>query len=180
MGSARLPRLTVREGSRGVSLYSKRHNEFNRRFPKIVRAVAELKQASILDGEIVALDEEGKPRFEWLVNRGPQKGVIVYCVFDLLSLDGKDLRQVPLARPKERLERLLKNHPRLIYVEHIERKELAMFAGSLALGLEGYRSEGREKPLCRRSTPDLALAEDQESRSPRPGEGRVSHSKYSL
>jgi bifunctional non-homologous end joining protein LigD len=75
-----------------VRLYSRRHNDFKKRFRPIADALAELKPTAILDGEIVALDEEGKPRFEWLVNRGPQKGTLIYDVFDLLSLDGVDFR----------------------------------------------------------------------------------------
>lgn len=50
----------------------------------IAQALAELKTQATLDGEIVALDETGFPRFEWLVNRGPQKGTFIYYVFDLL------------------------------------------------------------------------------------------------
>ena len=44
--------------------------------------------------------EEGRPRFEWLVNRAPQRGTVIYYVFDLISLDGKDLRQMPLENRK--------------------------------------------------------------------------------
>jgi bifunctional non-homologous end joining protein LigD len=62
----------------------------------------------ILDGEIVALDEHGHPRFEWLVNRGKQKGVLVYYVFDLLRLGDKDLRFEPLSRRKSLLQKLLR------------------------------------------------------------------------
>ena len=81
----------------------------------------------------MALDEQGHPRFEWLVNRGPQKGTLIYYVFDLLSLDGKDLRQLPLEKRKARSAKLLKNHPLLLYVDHEETNGLAMFAGALAL-----------------------------------------------
>ena len=79
----------------------------------------------------------GFPRFEWLVKRGPQKGTLIFYVFDLLSLDGKDLRQLPLVKRKPRLERPIKNHPRLVYVDHVEGAGFAMFAGALALKLEG-------------------------------------------
>ena len=80
------------QGNRGtrprrpVNLYSRNQRDFRKRFPLIVEALAELKRPVILDGEIVALDERGHPRFEWLVNRGPQKGTLVYYVFDLLKL----------------------------------------------------------------------------------------------
>jgi ATP-dependent DNA ligase len=58
-------------------------------------------------------------------------------VFDLLSVDGKDLRQLPLAKRKARLAKVLHSHPRLLYVDHVEANGLAMFAGAMALGLEG-------------------------------------------
>ena len=86
------------DGQGAVKLYSRNQNDFKKRFPPIAQALAELGRPTILDGEIVALDEEGHPRFEWLVNRGPQRGTLVYYVFDLLSLDGKDLRQLPLGK----------------------------------------------------------------------------------
>ena len=74
-----------------VSLYSRNQKDFEKRFPPIAQALAELGRPTIVDGEIVALDEKGHPRFEWLVNHGStQKGTLVYYVFDLLSLDGKD------------------------------------------------------------------------------------------
>src|SRR5688572_30443865 len=81
------------DGARGVKLYSRRQNSFNRRFPEIAHNLEGLKRSAVLDGEIVALDESGHPRFEWLMNRGPQRGILVYFVFDLLFLDRKDLRQ---------------------------------------------------------------------------------------
>jgi bifunctional non-homologous end joining protein LigD len=71
------------------------------------------------------------------VNRGPQKGTLVYYVFDLPKLGDVDLRGEPLHRRKKHLEKLVKGNCRLSYVDHIEREGVAMFAGALALGLEG-------------------------------------------
>jgi len=113
------------DGAGGVKLYSRRHNDFKRRFPPIVDALATLKSPTILDGEIVALDESGTSLFEWLVNRGQQKGTLVYYVFDCLMLSGQHLRQQPLHKRKEKLKRILKNQPRLLYVDHMEREGLA-------------------------------------------------------
>src|SRR5262245_13261436 len=81
---------TDREG--GVRLYSRRDNDFKKRFPLIAEALAGLKTQAVFDGEIVALDETGHPRFEWLVNRGPQRGTLVYYIFDLLMLGDADFR----------------------------------------------------------------------------------------
>ena len=61
-------------------------------------------------------------------------------------LDGKDLRQLPLLQRKQRLARLLTGHPRLLDVEHIDNDGLAMFAGALALGLEGIVAKDAKSP----------------------------------
>lgn len=58
------------DGQGAVKLYSRNQNDFKKRFPPIAQALTELGRPTILDGEIVALDEQGHPRFEWLVNRG--------------------------------------------------------------------------------------------------------------
>jgi bifunctional non-homologous end joining protein LigD len=87
-------RAIAEKDKQGVRLYSRNQNDFKKRFPVIAQAVSALDNV-ILDGEIVALDEHGHPRFEWLVNRGPQKGVMVFYVFDLLRLGDKDLRSEP-------------------------------------------------------------------------------------
>jgi len=138
--------IAERDHAGHISLYSRRHNEFNKRFPPIVDALAKLKRPFILAGEIVALDEHGHPRFEWLVNRGPQKGTLIYYLFDLLMLHGKDLRQLPLVKRKQRLARLVTGHPRLFAVEHIANDGVAMFAGALALGLEGIVAKDSKSP----------------------------------
>ena len=90
-------RAIAEEDKLGIRLYSRKHNDFNKTFPTIAHAVKALDNV-ILDGEICTLDEHGHPRFEWLVNRGPQKGTIVYYVFDLLRLGDKDLGSQPLYR----------------------------------------------------------------------------------
>ena len=112
-----------------LKLYSRRHNDFTKRLPPIADALRELKKQAIFDGEICALDNNGFPRFEWLVNRGRQKGTLVYYIFDLLKLGDVDLRGEPLRKCKRLLARFLGNHQRLIYVDHMEREGLAMFAG---------------------------------------------------
>src|SRR4030095_17028596 len=120
-----------------------------KRFPTITHELEGVTRSAVLDGEIVALDETGHPRFEWLVNRGPQRGTLVYYIFDLLRLGDADFRTEPLCNYKRKklLEKVLKGcSPRLLYVEHIQREGLAMFAGALALGLEGMVAKDRQSP----------------------------------
>lgn len=129
----------------GVRLHSRNQKDFTKRFPVIAQAVSALDNVT-LDGEIVALDENGHPRFEWLVNRGPQKGTIVYYVFDLLQLGDKDLRSEPLLRRKSLLQKLLRKNDTLRYVDHITTEGLAMFSGAFALGMEGIVAKDPGSP----------------------------------
>jgi len=123
-----------------VALYSRNHNHFKKRFPVIAEVLAELKRPAILDGAIVALDARGFPHFEWLVNRGKQKGTLVYYVFDLLSLDGTDWRWRPLIERKKRLSRLVDSlrSPCLMYVDQFEDKGRSMFGWVLGMTWRGW------------------------------------------
>jgi len=138
-------RAIAAKDNAGVRLYSRNQNDFTKRFPVIAQAVSALDNV-ILDGEIVALDEHGHPRFEWLVNRGTQKGVLVYYVFDFLRLGDKDLRSEPLSRRKSLLHKLLRKNDTLRYVDHITTEGVATFAGALALGLEGIVAKDAASP----------------------------------
>jgi bifunctional non-homologous end joining protein LigD len=131
-------RTTAELDGDGVSLYSRRLNSFNGRFSPIATSLEVLGHTAVLDGEIVALDEAGHPRFEWLFHRGKGgKGQLVYFVFDLLYLDGTDLRREPLHRRKSRLKRIIRKLPHVIYVDHVEEHGEEFFALASKLGLEG-------------------------------------------
>ena len=67
-------------------------------------------------------------------------------MFDLLSVDGNDLRGLPLEKRKARLAKVLHGHPRLLYADHVETNGLAMFAGAMALGLEGVVAKDAKSP----------------------------------
>ena len=93
-------------------------------------------------GEIVSSDEDGHSRFEWLVNRGPQRRTLIYYVFDLLMLDGKDPRHLPVSSLPMRCLRFMRGHPRLLEVEHIERDGLYVrWPSTTACRLNGRCSE---------------------------------------
>ena len=100
-----------------------------------------------LDGEVVALDNEGHSRFEWLFARNRQrKGRLVYYVFDLLFLDGQDLRALPLHRRKALLKRVLRNLPGVLYVDHIEEHGKEFFRLASEKGLEGIVAKDVQSP----------------------------------
>jgi ATP-dependent DNA ligase len=73
-------------------LWSRNGKDFVRRFPEIAKAVASLPEDTAIDGEIVALDADGKPSFALLQGSGTAAAPVVFYVFDLLILRGKDLR----------------------------------------------------------------------------------------
>jgi bifunctional non-homologous end joining protein LigD len=105
-------------------------------------------QQAIVDGEVVALDEDGRPDFPLLQTKLGQKGAsgLVYQAFDLLYLDGRLLLEVPLEDRKRLLRSVLKEHPRVRYAAHVEREGKAFFAAAQATGLEGILAKLRRSP----------------------------------
>lgn len=124
--------------SKRVRLYSRNQKSFEDKFAPIVRALREFAQEAVLDGEIVALDEKGRAQFQLLQNyQKTGVGNLVYYVFDLLYLDGRDLRNVPLKERKELLRGIIGNSPSLRYSDHIEDEGIAFFKSAVRSGLEG-------------------------------------------
>ena len=89
-------RVIARKDGARVRLYSRPGNDLTDRFPLIVEALAGLRSRSvILDGEAVACDENGMPSFDRLRHRRHDASVFLYA-FDLIELNGDDLRRDPL------------------------------------------------------------------------------------
>jgi bifunctional non-homologous end joining protein LigD len=135
----------VQRGS--VRLYSRNHVSLKERFPFIADALTRLGHDAVLDGEIVILDEQGRAQFQFLQNyRGPRKGVLVYYVFDLLYLDGYDLRTLPLVRRKELLTSIIKNLPNVRVSEHIAEHGTAFFDAVAKRQVEGIVAKLAKSP----------------------------------
>src|SRR5438874_7045687 len=81
-----------------VSLRSRNDNDFNERYPAVVKALGKLPDNTVVDGEIVAFDQEGRPSFNALQNFGSAPAPVVFYVFDVLVLSGRDLRREPLQK----------------------------------------------------------------------------------
>ena len=120
-----------------IILYSRRGNILNRKFPYIAVALHSLPDETILDGEIVALDEQGRSDFNLLQNFRSAESKIHYYVFDILALKGRDLSQQPLSSRREILAKTLKSN------EHISTSPAQIGAADKILafakahGLEG-------------------------------------------
>jgi len=88
-----------------LHLRSRNDNDFSRRYPAVLRGLAKLPDETVIDGEIVALDEEGRPSFNALQNSIGSETSVVFYVFDLIVLSGRDMSAEPLTARRELLER---------------------------------------------------------------------------
>lgn len=124
-----------------VSLYSRNHHAFNALFPSVVQQLSKLKVQAILDGEIVILDAQGKSEFQLMQNyQKTHQGALYYYVFDILYLNGKDLRELPLIKRKQLLKDLLSSSKELSlirYSDHILGKGIKFFNAAKNKHLEG-------------------------------------------
>jgi DNA ligase D-like protein (predicted ligase) len=120
-----------------VTLYSRRGTDLSQRFKSIVSALASLPDETVIDGELVALDEQGKPNFNLLQNFRSSESHIMLYAFDVLARRGEDLRKRPLAKRREILASTVKPHEHLgiSQVSHQTASEMLEFVKSH--GLEG-------------------------------------------
>ena len=132
----------IREGE--ALLLSRNKKPFNERFPALVAAVGKLKvKDAVLDGEIVALDDQNRPAFQLLQNY--EGGPLGYYFFDLLSLDGEDWKNRPLHERKARLEKLLKDvKSPLFYSANLPGSTKAIWQQIQKQKLEGIIAKRRE------------------------------------
>ena len=144
--------LAVKNGKE-VELWSRNQKRLDERFPEVVRAVAKLSVKScILDGEVCALNEEGRSSFQLLQNSAETSHPVVYYVFDLLIDGGSDLRKLPLTDRKTRLDTVLLKavdpiRPSLFFTENpkqvLEKMEAAGAEGSIAKKRDSTYETGR-------------------------------------
>src|SRR5205823_3225734 len=99
-----------------LKLYSRNGISFSEKFPAIAEAVKKIKHDVILDGEIVLINEDGSADFQKLQHYEENNHLpLEYYVFDLLSVKGKDIRDMPLIQRKELLKTLLEEDPVIKY-----------------------------------------------------------------
>jgi ATP-dependent DNA ligase len=99
----RLPSDCVKERG-GVQLRSRNDNDFNARYPGLVKALGSMPDETVLDGEIVALDKKGRPSFNALENRGPGEP-LHFFTFDLLILRGAEVMAETLVKRRALIEK---------------------------------------------------------------------------
>ena len=137
--------LAIKSGGK-VQLRSRNDNDFNGRYPGIVEALASMPDETVIDGEVVALDGEGRPSFNALQNYGSGKAPLHYFVFDVLVLRGRDVMGEPLMRRRELLEtQVLPELAELIrYSPVLEGRLTDLIHSVKAQGLEGLVAKRRD------------------------------------
>jgi ATP-dependent DNA ligase len=95
----------------GVELWSRNKRDFSRRFSIVARALEALPFETVLDGEIVAVNSDGRPSFGSLQNFRHGAAAILFCAFDVPVLAGADLRSKPLATRRAKLRELISKLP---------------------------------------------------------------------
>ncbi|MEW6468901.1 MAG: DNA ligase D [Bacteroidota bacterium] len=125
-----------------VRLYSRNGNSFNELYPVIVEELVKLKLRAIIDGEVVAFDDKGRPSFQLLQDyqRNPVYP-LCYYVFDLLALEGRNTCDLPLVERKELLRRIIGKSPVIRYADHIEAKGRVFFSRIRQMDMEGIMAK---------------------------------------
>ena|SRR5947209_2838104 len=97
-------RAIAYKSGKKVFLRSRNDKDFTLRYTSITNALKDLPDGTVIDGEVVALDETGRPAFNGLQNYGSAKAPLFYFAFDVMMLEGKNVIDEPLSRRRQLLE----------------------------------------------------------------------------
>lgn len=127
-----------------VHLRSRNDKDFSTRYPAIVKALSALPDETVIDGEIAALDEAGRPSFNALQNYGFSNTPILYYVFDLLVIAGREVMAEPLKRRRKLL------HDRVLSKLDEPIRESPVLEASLADLIPSVKAQGLEGIVAKR------------------------------
>jgi len=136
-------RLRIERDGKSVRLITRGGHDWTKRFPWIVEAALKNRRSHfVIDGEAVILCLDGIPDFNAL-HSGKHNTEVQFCAFDVLTLDGDDLRGLPLSMRKTNLVRLLRGRPDGIFINPFESGAIGpdLFHAACDLGLEGLVSK---------------------------------------
>jgi bifunctional non-homologous end joining protein LigD len=120
-----------------VNLFSRTKNSFNSKFSYIVEALADMPPGTVIDGEIVAIDDQGGPNFNLLQNFRTGASRIHFYVFDLLCLRNRDTTKLPLIERRELLKTLALKDKRIKFVDYVEAEPTELLSAVREQHLEG-------------------------------------------
>ena len=136
--------LAVKHEGR-VALFSRNRKRFDGRFPAVAAAFARLPDETIIDGEIVAIDESGRPSFSRLQNFSANANAITFYAFDMPMWKGEDLRRQPLDKRRELLRsKAMPKLPAIHFSDDFAADAEKMISAVRAQGLEGIVAKRRD------------------------------------
>jgi DNA ligase D-like protein (predicted ligase) len=137
--------LAIKTGGK-VQLRSRNDNDFSARYPGIVKELASMPDETVIDGEVAALDTEGRPSFNMLQNYGSAGAPLHFFIFDVLILKGRDVMGEPLMKRRELIEKhvLQKLADPIRYSPILEGSLSDLILSVKAQGLEGLVAKRRD------------------------------------
>jgi bifunctional non-homologous end joining protein LigD len=137
--------IAYKRGGR-VRLRSRNDKDFDARYPGVLKGLAKLPDDTVVDGEVVAFDEEGRPSFNALQNYGASAAPVVYYVFDVMTLAGRSVMREPLEARRRLLERriLPKLTEPVRYAPPLDAELSVLVESVKAQGLEGLVAKRRD------------------------------------
>jgi bifunctional non-homologous end joining protein LigD len=149
-------RMQVRKDGNRVRLFTRRGFDWTERYGWVVESVAKLSAKTLtIDGELVVAGADGVADFARLHSRCADNEAFLYG-FDLLEVDGEDLRPQPLLDRKAALAKVLRRAPAGVLVEHADGMGQQLFEAACEMGLEGIVSKKADRPY--RSGPKKCLS----------------------
>ncbi len=130
-------RLEAVKSAGKITLYSRRQNVLNTKFPYIGAALKGLPDETVIDGELVALASDGRPNFNLLQNYRSAESHIIYYAFDVMTFKGRDLTQLPLSERREVLDSILPTNEHVGISIAVEKTAQEMIALVREQGIEG-------------------------------------------
>jgi DNA ligase D-like protein (predicted ligase) len=138
------------DGDGAVRVHDRGLNDLTQALPELAGLGRQVAPGTVLDGELVATDAEGRPDYLRLRHRlagGPglaDSVPLAYLAFDALYVEGRSLVRQPLTRRKQRLRRAVQTGGRLYVPDHIEKEGVELFEACLERGLEGVMAKHRD------------------------------------
>ncbi|HZR94782.1 MAG TPA: DNA ligase D [Gaiellaceae bacterium] len=137
----------VRAGE--AKLVSRNGNDLTQRFPEVAKALVKAARSPdcVVDGEVCALDESGRPSFS-AMQQGKSGTQLIYAVFDALEIDGEPVVDLPLTERRARLERLLDGRVRNVQISAQFEDGTALLGAAAEQGLEGVMAKRPGSKYC--------------------------------
>jgi bifunctional non-homologous end joining protein LigD len=134
-------RMVARTKGGKVTLYSRNGKIISHSYVEVAEALEGVKGDAVIDGELVALDKKGVSHFQLLQNALRNEAKLLYCAFDLMFLDGEDLRGLTLLERKRRLKDILPCHQLIAFSRHRKTSGKKFFEEAERKGLEGIMAK---------------------------------------